>query len=70
MSFAPLVTSAPLTANMREGFLGLADTRQIIKGMFDRGFRVDLFPRWAPSVDRDDNAPCVGVTLLVGMDDV
>ena len=70
VSFAPLVASAPLTAETREGFLGLAETRQIIKGMFDRGFRVDLFPSWAPGVVRTDGAQYVGITLLVGMDDV
>ena len=70
VSFAALVTSAPLTAELREGFLSLAETRQIIKGKFDRGFRVDLFPSWAHNVDRSDGARYVGVTLLVGMDDV
>lgn len=68
--FAPLVASATVPAETREGFLGLAETRQIIKGIFERGFRVDLFPSWAPHVDRDEKTRYVGITLLVGMDDV
>ncbi|MCK6514471.1 hypothetical protein L6R46_05385 [Myxococcota bacterium] len=68
--FAPLVASATIPAETREGFLGLAETQQIIKGMFNRGFRVDLFPSWTQGVVRADGAQYVGVTLLVGMDDV
>jgi hypothetical protein len=68
--FAPLVASTAVPTESHEGFLGLAETKQIIKGMFDRGFRVDLFPSWTPGVDHSDGAQYVGVTLLVGMDDV
>jgi hypothetical protein len=67
--FVPLLSARTVDDDAWARFLNDAKTQDLIKGVFDRGFRIDLRSGWNHDPEDEGTASYVGITLLVGIDD-